>query len=241
MAAPVITLNRQKQTLVAEAGPANPVRTVLLNNAPARPAANQPESASNPRKISGGKPANPSVVRLRSGDLHYSEGERVAFFHSGLAGSVTAESTGPDGVSTVVSQEAEVHLLPAGVHGGAPGASARSTAQASPNAAGTPVNSLGNTSPGNASIDRLTALGHVTVDWPDRRGTGEKLVYLSDDGTFTLTGTSGAPPRITDTERGAVTGNALIFHSRDDSVTVEGDGGKTITDTYAVKSRKPPA
>jgi lipopolysaccharide export system protein LptA len=84
-------------------------------------------------------------------------------------------------------------------------------------------------------VDRLTARGHVSVDWPDRKGTGEKLVYLGQDETFTLTGTAGAPPRITDQLRGTVTGSALIFNSRDDSVTVEGDGGKTVTETHSPK------
>lgn len=81
----------------------------------------------------------------------------------------------------------------------------------------------------------MTARGRVTVDWPGRSGTGEKLVYLSDDGTFTLTGTSAVPPRIVDGARGAVTGSALIYHSREDTVTVEGDGGKTETETRSKK------
>jgi lipopolysaccharide export system protein LptA len=84
-------------------------------------------------------------------------------------------------------------------------------------------------------LERLTAQRHVVVDWPDRRGTGEKLVYLSADGKFTLTGTAGASPRITDPVQGTVTGSSLIFDSRSDSVTVEGDGGKTVTET---RSRK---
>jgi len=41
------------------------------------------------------------------------------------------------------------------------------------------------------------------------------------------------PPRMTDPERGNVTGEALIFHSRDDSVSVE--GGKTKTETTVPK------
>jgi lipopolysaccharide export system protein LptA len=147
--------------------------------------------------------------------MHYSEGERLALFHGGALGSVTAETTGT-GAATVVAQEAEVKLNPAGVHGNA-GNTKSATTSAS----------------GNTSLDRLTARGHLTVDWPDRNGTGEKLVYLSEDDTFTLTGTSAAPPRITDQARGTVTGSALIFHSRDDSVTVEGDGGKTVTNTQA--------
>jgi hypothetical protein len=32
-----------------------------------------------------------------------------------------------------------------------------------------------------------------------------------------------------------VTGSALIFHSRDDSVTIEGDGRKTVTETRSPK------
>ena len=90
----------------------------------------------------------------------------------------------------------------------------------------------------NASIESLTAHGHVVVDWPDRRGTGDKLVYLGDNGNFTLTGTSSVPPRITDLSdrsQGTVTGGVLIYHSRDGSVSVEGDGGKTETQTRSKK------
>jgi lipopolysaccharide export system protein LptA len=234
--APVIILNRQKQTLDAEAtGPANPVVTVLVTNSPANSrtanlkaegsvAGNSAKSGGTPDK----KPDSPSVIRLRSGQLHYSEGERLALFHSGVLGSVKAETTGPDGASTVVSQEAEVKLLPAGT---------RSPKLAPQNAAASP-NTNGPANPSaNSSIDRLTARGGVTVDWPDRKGTGDKLVYLSEDGTFTLTGTSSTPPRITDQYRGTVTGAALIFDSRSDSVTVEGDGGKTVTDTQTTKKR----
>ena len=41
-----------------------------------------------------------------------------------------------------------------------------------------------------------------------------------------LTGTAAVPPRMTDPARGKVTGEALIFNSRDDSVSVEGGGRK---------------
>jgi lipopolysaccharide export system protein LptA len=248
--APVILLNRQKQTLVAQAeGAQNPVRTVLVSDAPLKTAsgsaAGVPASgntvsgkAVSGKTVSGktvsgkavsgkaGAKAGPSIIRLRSGDLRYSEGERLATLHGGVLGNVTAETAGSSGVSTIVSDQAEVLLLPAGVH----------VAGKSAGPAGSTANtSLTSTALTNTSIDRLTALGHVQVDWPDRRGTGEKLVYQGEDATFTLTGTSAAPPRITDQERGTVTGSALIFHSRDDSVTVEGDGGKTVTETHARK------
>lgn len=225
VSAPLITLNRQKQTLTAQAsGAANPVRTVLVRNPSPKsdsgPNSSQSDSGQTAKAGAKGKSDGPSVIRVRSGDLHYSEGERLALFHGGSVGSVTAETTGTSS-ATVVSQEAEVKLFPAGVHANARNAGA---GNASTGPASTST---------NASVDRLTARGHVTVDWPDRNGTGEKLVYLSEDDTFTLTGTSTAPPRITDQARGTVTGSALIFHSGDDSVTVEGDGGKTVTNTQA--------
>ena len=202
VSAPVITLNRKAQTLTAEAGgAANPVRMVLVS---------YPGETSATAGAKG-KPAGPSIIRVRSGDLHYAEGDRLALFHSGSVGSVTAETTGKDGAATVVSQDEEVKLLPAG-----------SATKSSPASS-------------NTSVDRLTARGHVTVDWPDRKGTGEKLVYQGADGKFTLTGTPGSPPRITDQTRGTVTGAALIFNSRDDSVTVEGDGQKTVTETHSPK------
>jgi lipopolysaccharide export system protein LptA len=235
VAAPIIILNRQKQTLTAQAnGAANPVRTVLVGNAPAPSAANGVPLAagSGPKR----KPEERSVIRVRSGDLHYSEGERVALFHGGSVGSVTAETTGTGGTTTIVSQETEVKLLPQGTRrapasGSAANVSSSGNASASANSQGT-ANSSGAS---NTSIDRLTARGRVTVDWPDRRGTGEKLVYLSEDGTYTLTGASNAPPRIVDQARGTVTGSALIYHSGDSSVTVQGDGGKTETETRSKK------
>jgi lipopolysaccharide export system protein LptA len=40
---------------------------------------------------------------------------------------------------------------------------------------------------------------------------------------------------MSDPSRGTVTGEALIFHSRNDSVSVEGGGQKTTTETTAPK------
>ena len=94
--------------------------------------------------------------------------ERLAVFHAGSATNVTAETTEPDGEALIQAQEADVLLLPAGSHAGA-------------------------TSRGG--VDRMTAVGHVIANWPDRKGTGEKLVYLGEDETFTLTGTGATPPR----------------------------------------------
>ena len=232
VSAPVIVLNRQRATLTAEGnGAANPVRTVLIGNAPATGAGKSADKDSPRAAGSKDQTEEQSVIRVRSGILHYSAAERLAVFHSGSAGTVMAETTGRGGMATIVSREAEVKLLPQKGRsaGSEPGTAGSATGSGPGNA---PDKASGTA---NSSVDRLIARDHVTVDWPGRKGTGEQLVYVGENGTFTLTGTSAAPPRITDAARGTITGSALIYHSREDSVTVEGDGGKTETETRSKK------
>jgi lipopolysaccharide export system protein LptA len=88
---------------------------------------------------------------------------------------------------------------------------------------------------GQTQVERMTATGQVVVSSQGRRGTGEQLVYTEADGNYVLTGTPAVPPKMTDPERGSVTGQALIFHSRDDSVSIEGGPQATITRTTAPK------
>jgi lipopolysaccharide export system protein LptA len=152
---------------------------------------------------SAGKPATPAVVRVRAGDLKYSSAERKAVLKAEGAGSVLAQTEG----ATVSSSEVELTLLPPGNHAGPEGRAAQ--------------------------VDRMTARGHVVVSSQGRRGIGEKLVYTSDSGEYVLTGTTAAPPRMTDPSHGTVSGNALIFNTRDDSVSIEGQGQKTSTQTVA--------
>ena len=61
------------------------------------------------------------------------------------------------------------------------------------------------------------------------------MVYTGETGEYVLTGTAAVPPKMNDPAQGTVTGEALIFHNRDNSVTVEGGGRKTTTDTTAPK------
>jgi lipopolysaccharide export system protein LptA len=70
---------------------------------------------------------------------------------------------------------------------------------------------------------------------PGRRGIGEKLVYTAQDGKYILTGTSATPPRLYDQIHGTVSGEALIFNSQDDSVSVTGGQSKAVTDTRTTK------
>jgi lipopolysaccharide export system protein LptA len=186
VAAPVIVLDRTRQTLTARsADPAEPVRAVLLSTG------------------TSGKSATPAVIRVRGGDLKYSDAERKAVMHGGALGTVVAET----GTATSVSNEVDLQLLPAGNHAARDG--------------------------GQAQVDRMTARGHVVITSEGRRGTGEQLVYSGETGEYVLTGTATTLPRMTDPVRGSVTGEALIFHSRDDSVSIEGGGRKTTTETTA--------
>jgi lipopolysaccharide export system protein LptA len=79
----------------------------------------------------------------------------------------------------------------------------------------------------------MIASGHVVLTSQGRRGTGEQLVYTGATGEYVLTGTASDPPRMSDPERGSVTGETLIFDSRDDSVSIEGGGHGTRTETTA--------
>ena len=195
VAAPVIVLDRMKQTLVARStSPAEPVRVVMLSAA-----------GGGPQKDATAKPAVPTVIRMRGGDLKYSDAERKALMRGGALGSVVSET----GTATVTSNEVELILLPPGNHAGKNGA--------------------------QAQVDRMTARGHVTISSQGRRGTGEQLVYAGESGEYVLTGTGSVPPRLTDPARGTVTGEALIFRSRDDSVSIEAGSRKTMTETTAPK------
>ncbi len=205
VAGPVIVLNQHLQTLEARSNdPAEPVRAVLLS-------ASTPGAGKNAEQIpdqnagasAGAKTATPAVIRVRGGDLWYSDPERRAVMHGGALGAVIAET----GTATSSSDVVELRLMPAGNHDGRSG--------------------------GQAQVDRMTSTGHVVLTLQGRRGTGERLEYSSVSGEYVLTGTAAAPPKMTDPDRGTVTGAALIFHSRDDSVSIEGGGRETKTQTTA--------
>jgi lipopolysaccharide export system protein LptA len=189
--APVIVLDRTRHTLTAlTTNAAEPVKTVLVS-------AGGVASGKD-----GGKSTQPSVIRVRGGELRYSDVERKAVMRAGVLGNVVAET----GTATSTSNDVEVLLLPAGKAA----------------------------TPGQAQVDRLTARGHVVLTSEGRRGTGEQLVYTGATGEYVLTGTASTPPKMTDPARGTVTGEALIFRGRDDSISIESSGGrKTTTETTA--------
>jgi lipopolysaccharide export system protein LptA len=146
-----------------------------------------------------------TVFRVRSRQLIYTDADRKAIF----TGAVTADD--PRGV--VHSDRVEALLLPA--------------APANP-ASAAPTQ-------GSGRIDRIIATGHVVLQQPGRRGTGEKLLYTAQDGKFELTGTFSTPPHLYDQVHGDVSGESLNFNSQDDSVSVTGGQSKAVTNTRTAK------
>ena len=180
IAAPVIVLNREQKTLIARSTDrSDPVRVVMLS------ASNLQQSANG----AVGKSSTPSVIRVRGGQLTYSDADRKAVMVGTPLGQVIAET----GTATSQSNQVELQLSASG---------ARTS--------------------GQGQVEHMTSSGQVVVTTQGRRGTGEQLTYSGNTGEYVLTGTAAAPPRITDPARGAVSGQALIFHSRDDSVSIEG-------------------
>jgi lipopolysaccharide export system protein LptA len=87
----------------------------------------------------------------------------------------------------------------------------------------------------SSQVSKIVARGAVQLEQPGRKGTGEELTYTAEDGKFVLTGSSAVPPRLSDQVRGTVTGEALIFNDRDDSVIVRGGASKAVTQTHVSK------
>jgi lipopolysaccharide export system protein LptA len=91
------------------------------------------------------------------------------------------------------------------------------------------------------SVERMVASGHIDMEQPGRRATGEQLVYTASDGLFVLTGTPTVLPKVTDDQRGTVTGTSLRFHSGDDNVVVSNGGengtGQRVRTETRVKNK----
>lgn len=182
VAAPVIELSRLHQTLKARTDTTRQqVNATFLSTADSK--------------------QGPSIVRINSHDLIYSDAERKGVFR----GNVVVQS----GEVTIHSAQAEVFLTEAQAKNSGQGA--------------------------RSQVDRLNATGNIVLTQPGRKATGDKLVYTAADGKSILTGTNSVLPHLYDETHGDVTGDALIFSSRDDSVIVEGQGKQSITQTRTPK------
>ncbi len=156
----------------------------------------------------GAHPGTP--VRISSQRLTYSDTDHLATFE----GSTLVESAD----ARVRADQAVITLRD------------RAAAAAKVGAPKVKADAGGSFFPGvSGAVERVVSTGHIVLEQPGRRATGSKLVYTASDGRFVLTGTPSAPPELTDAVRGTITGNSLIFLSRDDSVQVGDDTSGTTT------------
>ncbi len=205
VAAPVLELSRAHATLAAHGAAGEGAAVNAVFTS-------MPGSTSLPgsQPAHSGSPAGQSsVVRLQSRLLLYAESEHKAVFSGDV---VTQTTTG-----LVRSNFMDIYFTPADA-----------TQPAGKTQPGAPAVQSG-------QISKIVARGGVELEQPGRKGTGEDLVYTVANGNFVLTGTSSAPPHLTDQVRGAVTGTALIFNDRDDSVIVSGGNSKAVTQTRVAK------
>ena len=86
---------------------------------------------------------------------------------------------------------------------------------------------------GAGKLDKIVAQEQVVITQPDRRATGDLLIYTASDDKFVLT---GGPPSIFDAEHGKITGVSLTFFRHDDRVLVEGNNlSPTVTQTRVAR------
>jgi lipopolysaccharide export system protein LptA len=232
--APVLQFEQKQKRLLAHGdgqGAPLAVHTVLVSNgdsgsgrAGKRSVAADGKAGSGKAgagKIAGG--GKTGVVRVASRELVYSDETRRADF----TGGVEVESA--DGV--MKGQQVVVYLEPA--QAGATGATKSS-------GGGDAKQSLAAGGFMGGSVERIVASGHIDMQQPGRRATGEQLVYTAIEGMFALTGTTKAPPKVVDAERGTVTGTLLRFHSGDENVVVSngGDSADRVRTETRVKNKQ---
>ena len=146
-----------------------------------------------------------AVIRVDANSLQYSGSEHRATFQGNVVAQQASGRLRADTADLFMSKDTT-----------APGASARL-----PNPRG--------------SLEHMVASGKVQVEEGARKGEGERLVYTASDGRFVLYGRTGEPAHMADPEHGTVSGAALIFTNRGDSVEVDGGNARAVTDTQVPK------
>jgi len=82
-------------------------------------------------------------------------------------------------------------------------------------------------------IEKIIARGHVIVQQPYRKATGNTMTYIADEDKYVLT---GGRPSIFDAEHGVTTGDSLTFYNRSDTVLVGSESSApTLTQTHTGK------
>ena len=156
-----------------------------------------------------------SILRVASQKMDYNDLLREATF----SGGVTMNGS----MGEVRGQRAVVFLTPATKQ---PANAAQTVKLGQPSPFGGP----------GGSIDRVVLSGDVQMDKPGRHGAGEQLLYTAATGSYVLTGTAAAPPRIEDAQQGSVTGATLVFSDQGSTIVVAGDAGAAKAQGGRVRS-----
>jgi lipopolysaccharide export system protein LptA len=164
------------------------------------------------------KSGKPTVVTVTANHVTYRDSDRKAHFE----GDVMASSSD----LTITSNQMDVFLSPQDME-------RRASLPVPSRRAGETPTAPQSLAAGQASLEKIIASGAVIITEPNRRGTGEMLVYTAKDDKFVLT---GGPPSIFDAEHGKITGVSLTLYRRDDRVVVEGDSrSPAVTQTRVVR------
>jgi lipopolysaccharide export system protein LptA len=84
----------------------------------------------------------------------------------------------------------------------------------------------------SSQLDKIVAQGEIQIEQPNRKATGNQLVYTAQDEKLVLTASGGSRPTITDAEHGQITGDSLTFYRHDDRVLVDSkDSSQTLIQT----------
>jgi lipopolysaccharide export system protein LptA len=222
--APVIELEQKQRRLLAHGegqGAPMAVHTVLVGGGSSPKA-----SVSRSGKQASGKT---DVVRVVSRELVYSDEARRADF----TGGVQVDSA--DG--SMRGQQVVVYLQAAPAKGPQAGDAIGGASIGDKKASGVAGSGFM-----GGSVERVVASGHIEMQQPGRRATGEQVVYTASDGMFVLTGTLAMLPKVVDDVQGTVTGTSLRFHAGDENVVVsnvgESGAGQRVRTETRVKNKQ---
>lgn len=220
--APVIAVSQKTQTLLAySVQPCSQcVHSTFLGQRGTQPAPSLAAPAAQGRPKENASSGLPSIFRVVSERLLYSDAERKASF---LHHVEVISSSGQ-----LFADHADIFLAPA-----APSGANRALSAQKKKAENLPS---GRNSVAQSSVERIVASGNVRLVQPGRSATGARLVYTASDGRFVLTGDDSKEPEVTDVDRGTVTGQILTFSSQQQAIIVGGTSAHTtITRTRIQK------
>jgi lipopolysaccharide export system protein LptA len=163
--------------------------------------AEQPTASSSGRRENAEK-SYPSVFRILSQSLLYSDAERKASFQGQVQVVAADGKLTADRVDFFLANSRSISAANAPKHGSA-------AVSAMP-----------------AGVQKFVASGDVRLLQPGRTATGNRLIYTAANRRFTLTGDTASPPEIADASQGTVTGQKLTFDAQRQAIMVTGAPGR---------------